>query len=66
MLCLFTVACRQMFVDAGDVKNAFARSDRVKRSGGDVWAEACEGLGPAPGTLILLRAPVYGLGDAPA
>eukprot|EP00969_Alexandrium_andersonii_P104996 4632859-Alexandrium_andersonii.AAC.1 len=32
----------------------------------DIWVEACEGLGLPPGALILLRVPVYGLGDAPA
>eukprot|EP00969_Alexandrium_andersonii_P025752 1124185-Alexandrium_andersonii.AAC.1 len=31
-----------------------------------ICVEACEGLGLAPGTLSLLRVPVYGLGDAPA
>eukprot|EP00969_Alexandrium_andersonii_P248628 10986727-Alexandrium_andersonii.AAC.1 len=66
MLYLFTVACRQMHVDVGDMKNAFAQSDRMKRSGGDIWVEACEGLGLPAGALILLRVPVYGLDDAPA
>eukprot|EP00969_Alexandrium_andersonii_P061856 2727282-Alexandrium_andersonii.AAC.1 len=47
-------------------ENASTQSDRVKRSGGDIWVEACEGLGLAPGALILLRVPVYGLDDAPA
>eukprot|EP00969_Alexandrium_andersonii_P165142 7299120-Alexandrium_andersonii.AAC.1 len=66
MLYLFTVACRQMYVDVGDMKNAFTQPDRMKRSGGDFWVEACEGLGLPPGTLVLLRVPVYGLDDAPA
>eukprot|EP00969_Alexandrium_andersonii_P057931 2551969-Alexandrium_andersonii.AAC.1 len=38
----------------------------MKRSGGDIWVEACEGLGLPAGTLVLLRVPVNGLDDAPA
>eukprot|EP00969_Alexandrium_andersonii_P318881 14086866-Alexandrium_andersonii.AAC.1 len=60
------MACRRMHVDVGDMKNAITQSDRVKRLGGDIWVETCEGLEPPVGTLILLQVPTYDLGDAPA
>eukprot|EP00969_Alexandrium_andersonii_P353535 15440136-Alexandrium_andersonii.AAC.1 len=47
MLYLFTVACRQMCVDVGDM-NAFAQSDSMRRSGGDIWVGGVRGPGVGP------------------
>ena len=50
----------------GDVKNAFCQSDGLRRPGGPLFAEPCDGLNLPSGALIVLNVPVYGLDDAPA
>ena len=49
-----------------DVRNAFCQSDKLRRPGGPIFAEQCEGLHLPPGALIAIDVPVYGLNDAPA
>ena len=48
-----------------DVTQAFCQSEPLVRPQGELYVEACEGLGLPAGTLIQLVAPVYGLEDAP-
>ena len=60
------VSLHQQFAQAiADAKNAFCQSKRLEREGGPIYVEPCEGLPLAPGSLIELVAPVYGLDDAP-
>ena len=53
------------YASIADAKNAFCQSKKLKRRGGTLYVEPCEGLGVEPGCLIELVAPVYGLDDAP-
>ena len=52
-------------ISFADVKNAFCQSRKLNRAAGRLFAEPCEGLQLAPGALIELIIPVYGLEDAP-
>ena len=54
-----------MSVTFCDVTQAFCQSEPLDRPEGDLYVEACEGLGLPEGTVIRLVAPVYGLEDAP-
>eukprot|EP00959_Pyramimonas_sp_CCMP1952_P291373 6095027-Pyramimonas_sp.AAC.1 len=46
-------------------KIALGQSNRLFRPRGQICCEPCQGLKLAPGELIELVAPVYGLNDAP-
>ena len=54
-----------MSVTFCDVTQAFCQSEPLDRPEGELYVEACEGLGLPEGTIIQLVAPVYGLEDAP-
>jgi len=52
-------------LEVADAKNAFCQSNRLSRPAGAIFCEPCQGLQLAPGELVELVAPVYGLNDAP-
>ena len=54
-----------MCVTFCDVTQAFCQSEPLDRPQGELYVEACKGLGLPAGTLVQLVAPVYGLEDAP-
>ena len=54
-----------MHLEVADVKNAFCQGREMRREGGRLYVEPCDGLELAPGSLIELNVPVYGLIDAP-
>ena len=57
--------CLDLVMLFADVKSAFCQGDPLDRPQGELFAEACAGLGLPTGSLIQLIAPVYGLDDAP-
>ena len=65
MLALQSIAALGWTLEVADAKNAFCQSDRLRRPRGAIYCEPCQGLQLAPGELIELVAPVYGLNDAP-
>ena len=52
-------------VSFADVMSAFCQADPLDRPKGDIFIRPCEGLPVSSDHLIRLRAPVYGLDDAP-
>lgn len=52
-------------VNYADVQQAFCQSEPLDRPQGDLYVQACDGLGLPRDALIKLIAPVYGLDDAP-
>ena len=52
-------------VSFADVQQAFCQSEPLNRPQGDLYVQACDGLGIPRDSLIKLIAPVYGLDDAP-
>ena len=55
----------ELTVSFADVMSAFCQADPLDRPNGPIYAKPCEGLPVPPERLIKLRAPVYGLDDAP-
>eukprot|EP00959_Pyramimonas_sp_CCMP1952_P174773 3652653-Pyramimonas_sp.AAC.1 len=65
MLTLQAICSLGWTLEVADAKNAFCQSNRLSRPRGQIFCEPCQGLNLAPGELIELIAPVYGLNDAP-
>eukprot|EP00435_Cladocopium_sp_Y103_P035246 s245_g9.t1 len=59
------VAKENLLLAFGDIKAAFAQSDRLCRPQGRLFVQPCEGTPLDPADLVELIAPVYGLDDAP-
>ena len=55
----------ELSVSYADVMSAFCQADPLDRPNGDIFVRPCEGLPVSADQLIRLRAPVYGLDDAP-
>lgn len=65
MLTIQAISSLGWQLEVADAKNAFCQSNKLARPRGQIFCEPCQGLSLAPGELIELIAPVYGLNDAP-